>query len=178
LAEKVYSYRFDIYDDEDNLYETSGELIHNAGNDAQDGVSTDEFRATRSIDKFRVYRIVYTVKTINDLIVASDSKSIFKSLDYPYNYNGSQLIVIPNNDDGYNTISINDDGDIEEGYYRIMRSTDQRDWVEVYRRALAFGTRELFKDFTIDHAQVYYYYLQRFDPVNNIYAEPLYAEPV
>ena len=176
LTEKVYSYRFDIYDDQDNLYETSGELIHNASRDSHGGVSTDEFRATRSLDKFRIYRLVYTVKTINDLVVASNSKSISKPFEYPYDYGKSQLIVAPNNDEGYNTISVN--GSIEEGYYRVMRSTDQRDWVEVCRRALAAGTKELFRDLTVDHAQVYYYYLQRFDPVHNIYAEPLYADPV
>ena len=51
-TEKVYSYRFDFYDMNDNIVQTSGELIHNINNDGDTNYSIDRYICNDFINNF------------------------------------------------------------------------------------------------------------------------------
>ena len=174
-SEKVYSYRFDIYDDNGRLFETSGDLIHNSANNTQANASTDVFAPTRELKNFKLYTIKYTVRTINDLIISSPSYSISKVLEVPFDYPGMSLNVVANNDDAYNLITITG---LTAGYYRLRRSAEEDRWVDLCQIVEAGDAAVWeYKDFTIEQGVSYTYILQKFDPTNNIYAKPLSSEP-
>ena len=71
-TEKVYSYNFSIYDENNKLFYSTGDIIHNASNYSEYWISTD----TLIIDDFitnsnKVFKVEYSVTTLNHLIVKS-----------------------------------------------------------------------------------------------------------
>lgn len=80
-SEKVYSYRFDLYDKNENLLKTSGEQLHNNLNDidfnkngSQDSWDLEEILSEGE------YSIKYSITTINGLKVSSSN---YKLAIYP-----------------------------------------------------------------------------------------------
>ena len=79
-SEKAYQYRFDLYDLNNELVETSGWLIHNSYEDTSLIESQDKYILKYDIGKDITYRIQYSVKTNNGLIVKSPKYLIMNSL--------------------------------------------------------------------------------------------------
>lgn len=72
-TEKVYSYNFSFYTEDGELYYSTGELLHNNSNDSEYGLSIDSVILSSFIKTSEVYKLVYTVTTINGLIVSSSA---------------------------------------------------------------------------------------------------------
>ncbi len=70
-TEKVYSYKFDIYNSVGTLLETSGELIHDVTQDVASDTSSDRWRIYNDYPVGEVLNIQYTVTTLNGLVLAS-----------------------------------------------------------------------------------------------------------
>jgi len=99
-TEKVYSYRFDMWDSNDKLVVTTGNLIHNTSEDTEYDKSRDVFYTNKYLREGEIGHIQYTVKTLNGLIVSSPKYRIMRvpSIDMVY-----PLEVFPelNFDEGY-----------------------------------------------------------------------------
>jgi hypothetical protein len=69
VTEKLYSYIFTIYDSDNNIYETSGELIHNGSTDeniSDVGVrSTILWAPNKALPEGKRYRVAVSITTIN-----------------------------------------------------------------------------------------------------------------
>ena len=70
-TEKVYSYNFSFYLEDGNLYYSTGELLHNNANDNEYGLSIDSVVLSSFIKTSEIYKLIYTVTTINGLVVSS-----------------------------------------------------------------------------------------------------------
>jgi hypothetical protein len=67
-TEKVYSYCFTIYDENNQVFETSGEKIHNSNSDEiidQKYNAIDTWTLKKSLESNKLYRITYSITTIN-----------------------------------------------------------------------------------------------------------------
>jgi hypothetical protein len=65
ITEKLYSYEFNVYDDTDTLFETSGERLHNYNNSDNIYELFDEYTLTKTLKENKVYTIEYVVTTSN-----------------------------------------------------------------------------------------------------------------
>ncbi len=70
-TEKVYSYNFSFYLEDGDLYYSTGELLHNNANDNEYGLSVDSVVLSSFIKTSEIYKLVYTVTTINGLVMSS-----------------------------------------------------------------------------------------------------------
>lgn len=66
-TEKLYSYRFDIYDLNDNMIDTSGECLYNSENNTSEYESVCVWKSNVDLPKETNYKILFSVTTINGL---------------------------------------------------------------------------------------------------------------
>ena len=70
-SEKVYSYRFQLFDSQNNLLDDTGVQLHNSSNDINSNSSTDEYYCYHELNNGESYYIIYSITTINGLSVSS-----------------------------------------------------------------------------------------------------------
>lgn len=82
-SEKVYSYSFELYDDDGNIIDETGQQLHNSTADTSSTSSTDIFRSYKELTENKFYYIIYKIKTINGLEVQSPRYQVIaqKSID-------------------------------------------------------------------------------------------------
>jgi hypothetical protein len=71
VTEKPYSYQFIIYEDENhkNIYENSGEIIHNNEKDIELGKSEDVYYINKILEPGKEYSVEYIVTTISGMVI-------------------------------------------------------------------------------------------------------------
>jgi len=77
-TERLYSYRFNLYDNENNLLQTSNEKIHNAEMDIDLTEQIDIFKIEQDLEINKSYYLEYQIKTINGLIDTSGKYRIMQ----------------------------------------------------------------------------------------------------
>ena len=104
ITEKVYSYCFNIYDQNKTLILSSGENVHNSSNDTNATLSFDKYSVMFDLCYNTLYYIQYTITTINKITLSSPMYKMMQreTIDPEISAN---LIVSQNFDNGY--ISIN-----------------------------------------------------------------------
>lgn len=70
-TERVYSYCFNIYDKNKNLYYTSGDCLHNSSLDNNIEITTDNFVLLRDLMFYEIYYVQYNVITTNKISLSS-----------------------------------------------------------------------------------------------------------
>ena len=70
-SEKVYSYRFQLFDKQNNLLDDTGVQLHNSSYDTSSNSSTDEYYCYQELNDGESYYLVYSVTTINGLSISS-----------------------------------------------------------------------------------------------------------
>lgn len=71
FTEKVYSYCFNLYDNNNNLIYTTGEQLHNTSNDSAEDMSIDNCTIKENVLDDTIYQIEYIVTTVNNLTLKS-----------------------------------------------------------------------------------------------------------
>ena len=172
-TEKVYSYRFDLYDDTNNIVASSGELLHNSSTDKPSArESTDTWTTRAALSPNLAYYLVYTVTTINGLIVPSSSYQIMDTETVDLNIYAS-LQGIFNQDNGYTSINLIGDkktNKIINGQFILLRSSDEdqyQSWKEMtqfYLTNWSIATDlEICKDFSTAQGVIYKYAIQAYN---------------
>lgn len=172
ITEKVYSYRFDLTDSSGNIFETSGEQLHNNSFDTEIFESIDQFTITKELEKNKVYYLTYTITTINGLIKSSQPKRLTKtdSIDSKLR---TKLTVKLDYENGYVDLNlVKPEEDIVEqsavGSFMLLRASDEDDyssWNEVLKFVL-YGqqpSRHLWKDMTVKQGVNYKYAIQQYN---------------
>ena len=176
-TEKVYSYRFDFYDIDDNLVQTSGELIHNINNDSDFNYSTDRYICNDFIQPTEVYRLVYTVTTMNGYVGSSPRYKVTANARLaPGRY--MEVITVPDIEDGCidvtlkGELGLNPEGKMDEalyyGEYVLSRASEEDDYVE-WERIQEFRLSNQkpstfhFYDFSVKQGVKYVYAIQQFN---------------
>lgn len=189
VNERVYSYRFDVYDPQDNLFCTSGDLLHNHSNDTELNTSYDVYILPQELPIGDIYKIQYTVTTNNLLTISSPKYRIMQkpSIDPEIK---ATLNATLNYDNGYITIDLvgaTTDG-VEEpitGAFLLTRAAEATNymvWDEILRFKLEgeVPSRQLLRDFTIEQGQNYKYALQQYNYKglysNRILSNTIYAD--
>lgn len=179
--EKLYSCRFDVYDDSYNLYDTSGEIIHSANK--TDG--KDIWELTKNLQPDKIYYIQYSYLTQNNYEGNTSKYPIMEGLFQPKDnwYNDFQFKVEPKNESGKNTITVSAKQPVN-GTYKIVRTsseTNYKDWVDMFEFSVAnwYITPAItWDDYFLTHGVKYKYALQRFNSKGVRLERGLETEPI
>ena len=170
-SEKVYSYLFNIYDDLNNVYETSGELIHKSKNDSESTSSIDIWQPKKGLIPGKIYTIDYQIKTINGLIAKSLQYKISDSYAIaPPDWCNAKLKATLHQDDGYIELEMFSDTTLT-GQFLISRASSKdnfQTWNIITKIHVAkHPDLVIWKDFTIEQGVKYLYSLRLYND-NNI----------
>lgn len=188
VTEKVYSYNFTIYDEQNKVLETSGEQLHNHENDDKIYETADLFTMTKSLEENKIYSIVYTVTTANGVVKSSPKYRITQQSTIAPEVE-ADLIATMNEENGYvglQLIGKKDKDGIEKvgtGTFLICRASSEDNygsWSEINRFAL-FGeapSSHNWKDFTVQHGFTYIYSLQQYNKEYQIYSNRMLSNEI
>lgn len=171
-TERVYSYQFNLYDENNDLIETSGEQLHNSSNDVELYESYDSYKLPIDLDFGKIYYIQYVITTINGLIAASPKYRLVQQFSVDPEIL-TRINVELNQEEGYINISLtarlNQDGDKEpaSGTFVLSRASEEDNyvvWDELYQFRLMdqIPTMQLWKDMTVEQGKKYKYSIQQY----------------
>ena len=173
-TEKVYSYRFDLYDSANNLITTSGELLHNNSNDTEIDSSTDTWTIRQALKPNLSYFIQYSVKTINGIERSSPLYEIIE-VQYEDPTIHANLSAINNFEEGYIRLALagKEDNSYVTGSFILLRSSSEDGfdtWYELTRFQLnrwdSNNTNYLLcDDHTVMQGVTYRYAIQAYNAV-------------
>lgn len=189
-SERVYSYCFNLYDNNNNLLQTSGEKIHNTELDIDLKEQHDVYNIEQDLEINKSYFLEYIVTTINNLQVTSGKYRIMQKRSINPEIK-ADLVPKLNFENGYidlNLVGQRNKDNIEyaaTGAFKILRASDEdnyQTWHEVLKFAL-YGqqpSRWMWKDFTVKQGVSYRYALQQYNDAgltsNRLESEPIYAD--
>lgn len=187
-SEKVYSYRFDLRDENQNIIETSGDLLHNHEHDENNYSSTDTYTLIKALETNKIYTIQYTVKTSNNLEVSTNKYRITEQSTVPPEID-AKLVVTMNEENGYaelRLVGARDESNTERvctGHFLICRASSEDNfstWSELSRFVLIGEppSNQNWKDFTLQHGYTYRYSLQQYNQKYQIYSDRIYSEEI
>ena len=171
-TEKVYSYRFDLYDEQNHLVGTSGDLIHNNSNDEKAFESSDTWTVRKNLDPNVPYEIEYTIKTVNGLERSSGRYQIIEASTATPNVH-AHLSAINHYDDGYISLTLIGDksGSLVNGRFILMRASSEDlydSWYELTNFDLSQydsnSNKLLCKDYTVRQGVHYRYAIRAYTP--------------
>ena len=186
-TEKVYSYRFDIYDAYGNLYITSGDQLHNSAEDETTYSSSDSFTLYKDLKDNENYKIRYTVNTINNATFSSPVYQIVQKTTVNPDLKAT-LSAKLNYDNGYTDIRLVGEKDADgieypaSGRFVLKRGCNKDNYGE-WNTILDFElngqkpSRWLWRDFTIEHGYSYKYALQQFND-EKMYSNKIYSNEI
>ena len=185
ITEKVYTYKFIIYDNKNNIIHDTGYLIHNNSNDLNAYESFDEFLYTSDLEMNKNYYIKYIVRTNNNMEISSPKYKIVQRKSVSADIDTKPLLEL-NYDNGYVKIKLDSTSTTTEigeisvsGVFLLSRTTNMKDWEEVYRFSLSGEHLSQFewKDFTIEQGKTYIYSLQQYNDYN-LYSERILSKEI
>ena len=173
ISEKVYNYQFIVYDSNGDIFEDSGELIHNSDNDIITDnatyISNDIWNMKKALPSGELYSIQYYVKTINCLSIASSKYNIQEAFTVtPPIFNG-ELSATLSYDDGYIELSLltkkDSTDDLLNGHFVLSRSSSEDNfsaWDIITNFTLVNNESGIvvWRDFTIKQGITYLYSIQ------------------
>ena len=184
-TEKVETYSFNIWNANDILILSSGELLHNTTNDISSYQSQDLYTTNRLIKSGELYYVQYTVTTLNKLTISSPKYKIMASdgidISFPLALHGSM-----NYDNGYVELYLADKNyengsasteTICSGMFMISRGSESDDYFE-WQQIVNFNidndypSNYTFRDYTIEQGITYKYRLQQYN-INSLYSNPI-----
>lgn len=190
ITERVYSYKFDVYNNKGDLIASSGEQLHNSSNDSEIDNSYDKFNLAQDLILDQNYYIQYTITTINKLTIKSPKYRIMQKTTIEPEIKASIEVAL-NFENGYVDVKLIGDRDedgLEEpvtGAFLLSRACDDTKytvWDEVSRFKLAAQnpSRWLWRDFTVEQGKNYIYALQQYNDAglysNRILSNTLYVD--
>lgn len=170
-TEKVYSYRFNLYNMDEKLLFTSGDILHSVLDDdfSSQNISYDHHTIISDLGT-GIYLIEYQVKTISGLEVASPKYRIQqKQLIEPDTK--FSVLISKNYENGYVNISLQSDEKekyLSSGFFIVSRTSEDSDfleWEEIYRFHIMTRVinKQIYKDFTVEQGKTYRYSVQQYN---------------
>ena len=175
ITEKVYSYCFTIYDKDNQVFETSGTLIHNSSSDEtidQKYNAIDTWTLKKSLDNSKVYRVVYSITTINGYTMESAPYVIREPITVDANI-PAKLLATLDPDNGCVSLKLIKPKEHESetafsGNFVISRySENLNTWNQICKFNTLSQTPsdigEIWTDYTIEHGVRYLYCIQAYN---------------
>ena len=185
-TERVYQYKFIVYNENGTELETSGWKLHNSYTDESTSESMDSYILKHSLDQNVRYRIQYSVITNNLLEIKSPRYEIMEAESINPELNA---ILYADLDYENACISVGLMGAKENGkekaasgafiLTRASSDTEFKIWTVIndFRLMGQLPSSFLFKDYTIEHGVTYRYALQQYNDAS-IYSNRIYAKDV
>lgn len=179
-TEKVYSYRFDLYDEKGEIVATSGEQVHNASLDTKKFESSDSWLVTKDLKPGYWYTVQYTVTTLNNLVVASPAYKVMQIETVDFDID-ADLYAEMIEEDGYVNVQLkphSTNTKTVRGSFILVRGSDEdnyQSWQELYRFQLVNQRPDmtLWQDFTVQQGFHYKYAIQAYND-NGLYSNKLF----
>lgn len=173
ITERVYSYKFDMYDSSGNLFATSGEQLHNSYNDTELYESYDNFILEKDLEIDRSYYIQYSIKTINNLELSTPKYRVMRKTSIETEMEASISATL-NFENGYvdiDLIGTKNKYGLETpvtGAFLVTRSCSDNNytvWEEISRFKLQAQnpSRWLWRDYTVEQGKTYKYAIQQYN---------------
>ena len=172
-TEKVYSYQFNMYDSQGNLFASSGEKLHNSYNDTELYESYDSFTLEKDLEIDQSYYIQYSIKTINNLELSTPRYRVMRktSINPEIQANIQATLNFENGYVDIDLIGTKNQYDLETpvtGAFLVTRSCSDNDfkiWDEISRFKLQAQnpSRWLWRDFTVEQGKTYKYAIQQYN---------------
>lgn len=191
-AEKVYSYRFKIYDLSSSVLVDSGELLHNSSNDTEAYDSEDTWTVRYSLDYDEVCYIQYIVTTINGITVESEKyritdNQVLDSNLLKYYYFDAENVA----DSACVSLSIKPNSSalasgckLINGQFNLLRASNEDDyksWYKLTSFALASWdssqSKFLCNDYSVAQGITYKYALQAYNN-KGVFSKRIEASPL
>ncbi len=179
MSEKVYSYRFDLYDESSDIVATTDWKIHNNSIDIDLDSSSNSWRVTKNLISNKSYYIQYKVITLNGLgeMVACESpKYKITELDVSLPNIGSAKFSAKVNDvEGYIQLSLEGkedllDHSLRSGAFILIRSSSKNNydtWEQLTEFELSlydpWTTKEIYRDYIVEQGVHYIYAIQSYN---------------
>ena len=172
-TEKVYSYCFNLYDENNKLVATSGEQVHNSSTDVEVYESTDVWTLRKKLTPNINYQIEYSITTMNGYSDGSGKYSVLEASTVPPNL-AARLKAIPNREDAYIDLLLVGDGldKLYSGSFILLRSSSEDNydsWYELTKFQLAQwnaqDVKQICRDYTIQQGVSYIYAIQAYNSV-------------
>lgn len=185
-TEKVYEYRFTLYDNKGNIIEDSGWLLHNSYTDENTMESTDSYIIKTALKENLLYKIQYWVRTNNNLQLASLKYPIMQTESLDPNIKAT-LNAKLDYDNACIHISlmgekIRGEESRASGAFVLTRASSDTNFgiwtiLKDFRFFNEYPSSFSFIDFTIEHGVTYRYAIQQYND-SNLYSNRIYAPDV
>ena len=188
ITEKVYTYRFDIYDENDMIIYTSGDCLHNSSTDTNAEFSEDKYAFNFEIPNDTIYYIQYSITTLNNLTISTPRYKLIKraaiapmlavKLNAELNFSNGYIDLSVSNERDNNNLPV-----AVTGSFVLLRSSSDgyfENWSEVFRFKLAnqrLPDGILYKDFTVEQGKSYRYAIQQYSS-NNVFSSKISSNNV
>ena len=179
--EKVYSYCFTLKDSNNNIVETSGEILHNSLNDNILYESCDQYRIQTVLDRDKSYTLTYSIITVNGLKRSISTANIINTSSIAPRLNTKVQCTLDYENGCIVVKLVKPDGvEVEDpavGHFYLLRSSDEdnfKTWREIFYFELQGEqpARHLWNDMTIKQGVKYKYAIQQFNN-NGIYSNKI-----
>lgn len=186
-TEKIHTYRFDVYDDQNKIVWTSGDCLHNINLDTNLDYSEDIFYINADVQYEKMYYIQYSINTVNGLSLSTVKYKLVQReyIDPELN----RTISAKNNfDEGYVDIFLN--GELTEagiypfitGSFILLRAeedSEYMEWQELKRFKFNHESPKtgylLYRDYYLEQGKKYQYAVYQYND-NNLFSKKVYSE--
>lgn len=168
-TEKLYSYKFNLYDSKYQLILSSGEQLHNSMEDVENYESINNYIIERDLDQEKKYYIRYEIVTTNGLEYASPYYTIVQKIPIEPEFNFDICAAEPDREDGCIKVHLSNIVDTmtglfktSRGTFKLLRADSKTNFTEWYDiMDFAFYDEQpgglLYTDYTIEHGVEYQY---------------------
>ena len=179
--EKVYSYKFNLYDRLGNLLETSGEKIHNSKNDTSPTNSRDIWEIQSTLESDSTYTVKYYVTTTSNFQKETSAVTLSYYESIEPNLTECFLIAKNNFDEAYNDIYLKRNKGAEDpaicGNFLLLRASSKDNYshweklssFQIYNWTYNNGKDNIYnvyKDYLIEQGISYRYAIQAYNKFN------------
>lgn len=188
-SEKCYTYKWTLYDFNDNVLLTTDWLLHNANNDESTYSSIDKYDISYAFEPNLKYKIQYSVTTNNGLVVNGPKYLILGETNLTPELK-ADLAAELNYDEGLVSLSLvawplrrsEKLTTKYTGSFIISRASSIDNftfWTKLTTFTLTgtLPTGAIFRDFTVEHGKTYRYALQQFN-THGIYSQKVCAPDI
>lgn len=172
ITEKLYSYRFDIYNSNNELFYTTGDILHNHETDSEAYESIDTFNLTKSLPDDEIFTLYYRGTTSNGLEVSSRGYRIYtgETVDPTIDL---KVNAEMDNDNGVCRVSLSAASRLLNGHFILSRSfsgDNFSSWQQIKNYSYNGKVIEDFEfvDYTIEHGYSYQYAIQQTNANNGL----------
>lgn len=187
ITEKVRTYRFDVYNEEDSIIWSTGDCLHNINSDTNLDFSEDRYQLNNDVEYEKMYYVQYSVTTSNGLSLSSPKyKMVQREYIDPELYR--TISLRKNFDEGYIDVLL-DGEENENGVYpfitgsfilvRAEESTNYTEWQELKRFKFNYEAPSsgyfLYRDYLLEQGKNYKYAIYQYND-NNLYSKKIFSD--